>query len=119
MKALETYVLDGYVTEHLDIQKDISTLYRYLGSMEEDTNRFEAMQNRRHKILSEVEVELNPKAYEGYVTELQVELSQINGGTFDHLYDAIKESGKKPKWSKLNHMKQYGMLSIEFANKAV
>jgi len=74
LKALEVYVLDGYVTENIEINKDISCIYRYLSSMEDDSGRFEAMQCRRHKVLAEIEQELNPKAYEGYCTELQVEL---------------------------------------------
>lgn len=55
LKALEIYVLDGYVTENIDINKDISTIYRYLSSMEDDSGRFEAMQARRHKVLAEIE----------------------------------------------------------------
>lgn len=43
LKALEVYVLDGYVTENVEINKDISCIYRYLSSMEEDSGRFEAM----------------------------------------------------------------------------
>jgi hypothetical protein len=70
-------------------------------------------------MLADIEKELNPKAFEGTVIELQVELSQINNTIFDHIYDKIKESGKQPKWKELENMKRYGMVSIEYARKTL
>ena len=36
-KALEYYVLDGYVSEHVQIQQGISMLYKHLAKIEPDT----------------------------------------------------------------------------------
>jgi hypothetical protein len=38
-KAMEYYVLDGYVTEHVQIQQGISILYKQLAKMEMDESR--------------------------------------------------------------------------------
>ena len=38
-KALEFYILDGYVTEHIDILEDQSSLYRELSFFETDVDR--------------------------------------------------------------------------------
>lgn len=107
------------MTEYFEIQKDLSTIYRYLAAMEQDPARFEAMHMRRHKLLADLEKELNPKSYEGYVTELQVELQQINQTVFDQLYESVKDTGKKPKWSKLDHMRGFGETAIKYAKKAL
>lgn len=52
------------------MQMDISKLYSYLASMEEDTARFVSIQDRRVSLLTKILDELNPKAYEATVVEL-------------------------------------------------
>ena len=63
-KALEFFVLDGYVTEHVNIQTDVSSLYKYLGYLEKDPSRNLNMLDRRRDILETIYKQLNPKAYQ-------------------------------------------------------
>lgn len=46
-KALEYYVLDGYVTEHVQCQQGISQLYKHLTKLEQDKQRVVLMHQRR------------------------------------------------------------------------
>lgn len=119
MKSLNYYLLDGYVTEHVQMQMDISKLYQYLASLEEDSSRFVSMHDNRISMLKHLHDELNPKAFEATVVELQVEISQANNTIFDHLYEKIRDSGKRPKWSLLYVMKNFGLQAIEYSGMAL
>ena len=46
-KSLEHFVLDGYVTEHVQMRQDMSKLYRFLAMMEPESERRFAMMERR------------------------------------------------------------------------
>ena len=58
---LEYYKLDGYVTEHIQINRDISQLYKYLITFENDNNRIFAMLERRINLLEPINNEINHK----------------------------------------------------------
>jgi hypothetical protein len=45
-KAMEFFLLDGYVTEHSRIKKEISELYKHLITIEPDQARVLAMYER-------------------------------------------------------------------------
>ncbi len=62
-KALETYPLDGHVTEHVNILKEISRLYKHLSLLETDTERKVSMELRRKELIDPVYKSLNPKVY--------------------------------------------------------
>lgn len=62
-KALEYYVLDGFVTENINICKDISQLYKYLIFFETDNNRVFAMLDRRINLLEPLINAINHKVY--------------------------------------------------------
>lgn len=66
-KAIDFFLLDGYVTEHVQIRQDISKLYKYLSMIEPDRARAFAMVDRRREYLEPLIKELNPKAYEATV----------------------------------------------------
>ena len=65
-KALKYYELDGYVTEYIEIVRDLSRAYRYLMFVEEDGERSMALLERRRELLEYPAKEINPKAYELY-----------------------------------------------------
>lgn len=50
-RALEFYVLDGYVTENVLIKQSMSKLYRHMLQMEPKDERKEMMLNRRKEML--------------------------------------------------------------------
>jgi tetratricopeptide (TPR) repeat protein len=62
-KALSYYVLDGYVTDHININKSISQLYKYLTFFETDNNRIFLMLDRRIGLLEPIITQINPKSY--------------------------------------------------------
>eukprot|EP01006_Ploeotia_vitrea_P029291 TRINITY_DN61862_c0_g1_i1.p2 TRINITY_DN61862_c0_g1~~TRINITY_DN61862_c0_g1_i1.p2 ORF type:complete len:596 (-),score=73.72 TRINITY_DN61862_c0_g1_i1:2558-4321(-) len=53
-KALEFYVLDGYVTDHISTKEDISALYKELTHWEPDVERQVAMHKRRVQLFENV-----------------------------------------------------------------
>lgn len=62
-KALEYYVLEGFVSEHINISRDVSQLYKNLSFFETDNNRIFAMIERRIGMLEGLVRQINPKAY--------------------------------------------------------
>jgi hypothetical protein len=62
-KAMEYYVLDGYVTEHVQAQQGISMLYKSLTKLEKDVSRTVLMHQRRIESLEYLQQSLNPNAY--------------------------------------------------------
>ena len=46
-KAMEYYLLDGFVTENCQCQQGISQLYKHLSKLEEDSSRIILMHQRR------------------------------------------------------------------------
>jgi tetratricopeptide (TPR) repeat protein len=62
-KATEYYLLDGFVTEHINISRDISQLYKNLSFFESDNNRVFAMIDRRINMLESLLNEINPKRF--------------------------------------------------------
>lgn len=62
-KALEYYVVDGFVTEHVQIKQGISMCYKVLVKMEPDKSRQALMQQRRCESLEDLQSNLNPNTY--------------------------------------------------------
>jgi len=65
-KAMKHYELDGYVTEYIQIARDLSRGYRFLMMIEKDKDRLMALLERRRELLEYPAKEINPKAYELY-----------------------------------------------------
>lgn len=62
-KALEYYKLDGFVSEHICIIREISQLYKQLTFFETDNSRIYAMLDRRIILLEPIINEINNKVY--------------------------------------------------------
>lgn len=76
-RAKRHFVLDGYVTDHIAIVTDQSSLYCQLAVFERDGNRKVKMHRRRAAFLSPVVQVLNPSAFEEQWKALTFELGQI------------------------------------------
>jgi KIF-binding protein len=63
-KALKFYVLDGYVTDHVKIIQQISTLLKFLAFFENDKSRLRAMLERRKDLLEPILKTINHKAFQ-------------------------------------------------------
>lgn len=62
-KASGIFVLDGYVTEHVNIVKQMSKLYLTLSRIEEKKSRIYAMNLRRAELIKPLHAEISPKHY--------------------------------------------------------
>ena len=62
-RSLEYYQLDGHVTEHIQIQRELCNAYKYLTFFETDNNRIFGMMERRIEILEPIIKEINPKFF--------------------------------------------------------
>ena len=82
-KALEHFVLDGYVTEHVDILFGQSRLYKALGMLEKSGERRVAMLEKRRELLEPLLKELNPKAFPGTCQRILVEVSEVINDQFN------------------------------------
>lgn len=114
-KALEFYVLDGYVTEHARIKKDVSDLYKHITMLETNQARIYAMYERRRDLLEPIVDEINPEAYEVVWSELSVDLVNILHEMFDLKYEELKTAKKMPKKQQFELLNQYGMSAIKHA----
>eukprot|EP00831_Metopus_contortus_P004995 TRINITY_DN11869_c0_g1_i1.p1 TRINITY_DN11869_c0_g1~~TRINITY_DN11869_c0_g1_i1.p1 ORF type:complete len:225 (-),score=46.48 TRINITY_DN11869_c0_g1_i1:106-780(-) len=76
-KALDYFVLDGYVTQHIGLRKEIAELYKTLAAIEPDNTRLIAMLERRKDLLEPVAHDINPKAFCNQMQEVWYELHLI------------------------------------------
>jgi hypothetical protein len=58
-KAMESFVIDGYVTEHLELKRDLSELLRLLVYFETNQGRVYAMLEKRLELLEPYVTEIN------------------------------------------------------------
>ena len=82
-RALERFVLDGFVSEHVVIKQGISQLYRSLTRIETDASRATLMQQRRIEMLEFLAGELNPNTYQVRQMEFAAELADIYGEVYE------------------------------------
>ena len=75
--ALKYYILNGFVTEHVIINQEISSLYKYIVLFEKDLSTKCKLHKRRVNILKPIEAELSLKVYENLILELCFELGNI------------------------------------------
>ena len=101
---MDYFVLDGYVTEHIQMKQDLSKLYKHLAMMETNAQRVFAMHDRRREMLEQIIKDINPKAFEVQVIEIEVELSDIFSSMFDINYQEIQQNPKAPKKAEIDEL---------------
>ena len=82
-RAGKYYVLEGFVTEFVELKQNSSKLYNYLSAFEESPKRKLAMAKRRLAILGPILLELNARVYTGIVRQLSFELGETSSQVFD------------------------------------
>jgi len=75
-KSLSYFVMDGRVTEHVNIQQEISKLYMHLSGFETEWKRAVGMQTRRVSLLSPLYEQLNKNVFIVLCKELSFECGQ-------------------------------------------
>lgn len=76
-KAGEIFVLDGYVTEHVQICKQKSELYKVLANLEDTQARKYAMGNKRSDIIEPLFNQISPKHYIG-IWRVKLKILNLN-----------------------------------------
>ena len=62
---MKVFVLDGFVTENVNMLLDINKLYQFLGRLEKNEKRAYKMLVRRLNLLKDIFKDLNKEAFVG------------------------------------------------------
>ncbi|KAJ1463081.1 KIF-1 binding protein C terminal-domain-containing protein [Pelagophyceae sp. CCMP2097] len=76
--AMEFYQLDGCVTDHVAMTRELSEVYKHLSACEPQHRRRQAMRQRRRDLLEPLREILNPKCYSDLRAALAFELGEIS-----------------------------------------
>lgn len=74
-KAGLFYILDGYVSDHIPIQQDVSLLYKLLAVFDMDLSRQCKMHKRRIDLLTPIQKQLSIASYQEFYQQLTDELA--------------------------------------------
>mmetsp|Transcript_24724 Transcript_24724/g.31987 ORF Transcript_24724/g.31987 Transcript_24724/m.31987 type:complete len:236 (-) Transcript_24724:324-1031(-) len=110
------FVLEGFVTDHVNILKDQSQLYRFLVGFEKDEKRKQAMHTRRIGMLEPLLSVLNKKVYEDFQKQLSYEVAETYSAIVDLKVSRIeaKENPKKAELKKCNDFCQKAIDSFQY-----
>jgi len=116
-EALKEFILDGYVTDHIEINQDISRLYQGLVFFEKNSSTKCKLHKRRIDLIQPLLDELNPQYYLAICRQLQFELAEIYADMMDLKYRiSVRENSRQNVGviRKINHLcqcsiKYYGM----------
>ena len=106
--AKKLYVLDGYVTQNVNILRGQCALYVSLASYEEDPKRRLAMLRRAVAITRPLLKELNPKIYHSEHVEISLELARVSRRIAEILEERWQSGGLK-NVAKLNKAAEESM----------
>ena len=95
--ALEYFVIDGYVTEHIEMKKDISGLYKSLCYFETSDIRVLAMLNRRLELIESFTKEINKQSYSTLWQHLMNEVASIYLDIYELKVSSANSLKKKKK----------------------
>jgi len=112
-KALKVFVLDGYVSEYIQIVRDLSAGYRCLAAVEKDREMQMALHEKRKELLEMPQREINPKAYENYWQHLTIELAEINNTLFETKWEHFVSAQRPLKKSFILNMNNFCTQSIK------
>lgn len=115
---MEYFVIDGYVTEYITLNREISSIYKHLAYFDSDISRQLSMLNRRVAILEPIIKSINEKVYVMQWQEIILELSEIYSEMFDKNID-IAYSNKKVKQNLINEANLSGEKSLYYYNLLV
>jgi len=119
-KAIEYFVLDGYVTQHIELRKSMSEIYRNLGQIEPDPARLMAMLDKRREIMEPVSYDINTKAYCNQMQEVWYELSIIHAEMHTRaLTSSNNAKGKTKRAKMLEEANKYALKSINYSKQLI
>ena len=113
-KALSFFVLDGYVTENIEMSQEMSEMLKQMGFLETERARQFALLEKRRDLLEPIGKELNPKAFPAYTQRILVELAEIYIEMFENRFHELFIKGEnKPKKGKIDAMNHYGQEAVK------
>ena len=118
-KALTYYTMDGYVTENIQINMDISQLYKLLIQFENDNNRIFAMEERRINLLEPIYNVINHKVYVMQWQEISLELAEIFSEIFESNYELLRVHQKKVTSKEIEEINSKGEKGLFYYNDII
>jgi len=114
-EASEFYVMDGYVTEHIEIYQEISALYRSAIAFDPDLNGKSKLHKKRVSVLEPLIDDLNSNVYMSFYQQLTDEV----GHAYSELVElklAIqqKENNSKKTMSAISKLNDLVLKAIAF-----
>lgn len=119
----KVFVIDGYVTDHCEIIRDLSELYACLIFFEDDMDRKCKMQKRRLDLLQPICDELSEQFYLTVKRQFLFDVGAIYSEMLDLKLDIFHEKKEKNELSSeksaqsVNKINQLASKSIEYFNK--
>ncbi len=113
-KALSYYVLDGFVSDHIDLLQRLSACYRLLIFFEMNPERKFAMHERRVRLYSGLLDQLNRSVYIGVMKQISFEM----GEAYADMFDIAEEERSKKKTAAFTTkaMNDAGLRAISLLN---
>lgn len=113
-------MIDGYVTEHIDLLFVISKLYHNLCKVDKSRERVCGMLEKRREMLEPLLTELNPKAFPATWQKILVECSEIYNDLFQiRTLMAIDVKDAKYNELKFQECARLGTQLIKYYNQIV
>ncbi|KAJ3039838.1 hypothetical protein HDV00_011747 [Rhizophlyctis rosea] len=115
-KAKRFFVIDGFVTDHIQIVQAISQLYKCLAAFEKDPIRRSKLTKRRAELLTPLLNELNPHHFMDSVQSITYELAAI----YEAIVDARMNVWERTAETKIYEDRVRDALEInELVNKSI
>lgn len=111
--AKSYYVLDGFVTDHVELCQDTSQLYLKLVFFESNIDRKCKMQKRRIDLLSPLCKEISEEHYLYLVRQLLFELGECYSTLMDLKLEQKQELNSAKTAEKVTHLIQDGISTFE------
>ena len=118
-KALNYYNYENYTIEHIQINQNISQLYKFLITFETDNTRIFAMEDRRINILKPILEKINKKEFIMQWQDLTLELAEIFCEIFESNYELIRIKKKKINMKDIEEINKSGEKSIFYYQQII
>lgn len=99
--AKKHYVLDGFVSDHVNLLQNQSKMYHYLSVFEADKKRKLAMEQRRLDILLPIISAINKNAFDALHKQLSYELGECYLSAIENKIDKLRDSNGEVEVRKL------------------
>ncbi|XP_078481212.1 KIF-binding protein-like [Ciona intestinalis] len=95
-ESLKHFVLDGFVTDHIELNQDMSRLYQHVSFFEPNYDVRCKMYKRRLDMLIKIVGEINPQYYLAVTRQLQFEIGETYSDMMDMKVAILTSSGQPP-----------------------